>query len=416
VANLPIDVEQDKDLLLSRIKREKQLLPEKWSDYVIKDRVLYRRSDFSPPRLCIPSHLRLGLLNMFHNTSLAGHVGINKMLFNLTQRYYWPDLYSEVANFVNTCPVCLRFKNKQPISQGLLHPISVSFPFEIVCSDIAGPFKQTDRGNKYVLVCMCMFTNWVEIGALKSLEADEVADLIFNLIFLRHGCPTSILTDQGRNYASKLFKLFCSRLGITKLQTTPYHPQGNGKAEVFMKFLVSNLATLGSKDQSNWDLLLPTVSFIHNTTMNDTIQETPFYLLFGRDPILPADIEFGHQAKKFPADEPNRFDYKTQFVSQLRKKYEEIQNVRAGRQAKQKVRFDKKRKPVEFQIGDEVMLYWPMPKKGFSQKLLPKWSGPYRIVRRLGDVTYRIGINDSKTLVVHVQRLKKVEPRMVNLL
>ena len=62
------------------------------------------------------------------------------------------------------------------------------------------------------------------------------------------------------------------------------------------------------------------------------------------------------------------------------------------------------------------MLYWPMPKKGFSQKLLPKWSGPYRIVRRLGDVTYRIGINDSKTLVVHVQRLKKVEPRMVNLL
>jgi transposase InsO family protein len=411
--HLPIDEEQDKDPAILQIKHRLAAFPDQRSNFTILDQVLYRKTDSLPDRLVIPSHLKLSLLKMFHGASLAGHVGKNKMIFNITQRFYWPNLHEEVSNFVKTCEVCIRFKARKLQNQGLLHPITTSFPFEIVCSDIAGPFKQTARGNKYVLVCMCMFTNWVEVCPLKSLEAEELVDRIMEYIFLRHGCPENLLTDQGRNYASQLLKAFCGRLGITKLQTTPYHPQGNGKAEVFMKFLVSNLATLGEKDQSNWDLLLPTVAFIHNTTINDTLQETPFYLVHGRDPLLPADLQFGHHTRKFDTEETNRFEYKVHLVKLLKRNYEIVQNRRGDRQARLTEKVNQRRKAVEFQLGEEVMLHWPMPKKGLSQKLLPKWSGPYRILRRLGEVTYRIGLNQTKTMVVHVQRLRKLDVRTV---
>ena len=76
-------------------------------------------------------------------------------------------------------------------------------------------------------------------------------------------CPSQILTNQGRNCISKLFQLFCDKLGLAKLRTTPWNPQGNGKAEVFMRFVVFNLASIASMglpDQSNWDLLLTMIA------------------------------------------------------------------------------------------------------------------------------------------------------------
>ena len=111
---------------------------------------------------------------------------------------------------------------------------------------------------------------------------------------MRHGCPVQFHSNQGRNYASILSKELFVRLAIDKMQSTSYHAQGNGRAEVFVKFLGSNLGILGNDAQSNWDLLLPLIAFIHKTTVNDTINETPFFMIYGRDPVLPADLALGH--------------------------------------------------------------------------------------------------------------------------
>ena len=70
---------------------------------------------------------------------------------------------------------------------------------------------------------------------------------------------------------------------------------------------------------------------------------------------------------------------------------------------------DLKYHQIEFQVNEEVMLFWPVRKVGFTQKLLPRWDGPYRIVKRLSPVTYRIE-KGNKNLVVHVQRLRHYEP------
>jgi len=163
-------------------------------------------------------------------------VGRDKLFGLIKERYFWPGMYDDLSRWVKACVECNCVKPHQVKNQGLLVPIRVSYPFELVGIDIVGPFKTTIRKNKYVLVCVDYFTNWIEAAPLKTLEAEETANLFFKLIITKHGCPTKILTDQGSQFTSKLLKNLCSRLKITKLQASSKHPQTNSKAERFMSF------------------------------------------------------------------------------------------------------------------------------------------------------------------------------------
>ena len=85
-----------------------------------------------------------------------------------------------------------------------------------------------------------------------------------------------------------------------------------------------------------------------------------------------------------------------------------MQIRRAARNDATKKRVDNNRTHVDFELGEHVMLFWPAPKKGISPKLFPKWSGPFVIQERLSDVTYRVKLSDNKSIVIHVQRLRKL--------
>ena len=78
----------------------------------------------------------------------------------------------DIKLWVNSCRKCTQHKRYKPHNHGLLMPITSLYPFQIVGIDIAGPFKRTNGGNKYILVCIDYFTNWIEAIPLKSLSAD----------------------------------------------------------------------------------------------------------------------------------------------------------------------------------------------------------------------------------------------------
>ena len=102
------------------------------------------------------------------------------------------------------------------------------------------------------------------------------------------------------------------------------------------------------------------------------------------DIVLPSDLLFGTPIEKhFLQGDEKLLDYKLELVSKLKSAYELIFLKRANESSKYKEAYDKSQKSVEFNPDELVMLYWPIPKKGFSQKLLPKWKGPYRIVKKL---------------------------------
>jgi transposase InsO family protein len=376
------------------------------------DDVLYRivkqkNRSLNSYAVVVPQQLRETILNAHHNDRLAAHIGRDKMFDQMRSRYFWAGMYEDLSRWVNACLLCAKRKPPQPKNQGLLHPVQASSPFEIVAIDILGPLNKTKRNYKYILVCIDLFTNWVEAGPLRTLEASETAEMVYRLIITRFGCPMKILTDQGTQFTSNLFKYFCEKLKITKLQASSRHPQTNGKVERFNRFIGNALAIGCNKQKNNWDDILDACLFAYRTTFNRTVDETPFYLLYGRDVVLPSDLEFGFSSNFDPSSSSDPLEYKIRLVSRLRKVYAEIQQKRDKEIESYKFRYDNRQRNIQFKVGDLVMVFWPVPKQGVSNKLLPKWEGPYKVINKLGDTTYRIENDNGRTFAIHVQRLKK---------
>ncbi len=177
----------------------------------------------------VPRHKHRELIEKYHCPNHMAHFGINGTINKMCERFYWKGLPRDVTHFINNCNDCNQHKGitqKAPIFS-----IPITSPFsEIVC-DVLGPLVPTKNGNRYVISFMDRYTSWAEAFAVKTIETPVVAKLLVEEIIFRFGTPKAFSTDQGTNFTSKLMKEVCQRLGITKIESTPYHPQANGLIE-----------------------------------------------------------------------------------------------------------------------------------------------------------------------------------------
>ena len=97
------------------------------------------------------------------------------------------------------------------------------------------------------------------------------------------------MTDRGPSFLSKLMLAVCSVLEIKKINTSTYHPQSDGLVERFNRTLTDMLAK-SAKNTTDWDTCLPYVLFAYRATFDASTAESPFFLLYGRDPRLPTEL------------------------------------------------------------------------------------------------------------------------------
>ena len=95
-------------------------------------------------------------------------------------------------------------------------------PFEMMGVDILGPLTQTINGNKYIVVFTDYVTRWPEAFAIKNMEAKTIAKVFVNEIVSRHSAPKVLLSDQGKQFMSKLVKEICLYLNTNKINTTAH--------------------------------------------------------------------------------------------------------------------------------------------------------------------------------------------------
>ena len=100
-------------------------------------------------------------------------------------------------------------------------------------------------------------------------------------------CPRYIHSDNGTEFKNTLMDWVLKQLGIERIFSALYHPQSNGKLEVFHKYLKPTLKKLCEKDSSNWDKYINQVLTSYRVTPYLATAETPFFLVYGRDPNLP---------------------------------------------------------------------------------------------------------------------------------
>ena len=100
-------------------------------------------------------------------------------------------------------------------------------------------------------------------------------------------CPRYILFDNGTEFKNNLMDQVLKQLCIERIFSAPYHPQSNGKLEVFYKYLKPTLKKFCEKDLSNWDKYINQVLASYRVTPNLATAGMPFFLVYGRDPNLP---------------------------------------------------------------------------------------------------------------------------------
>ncbi len=377
----------------------------------------HKKRDEMRRQLVLPTReLQQQALQHCHDAKWSGHLGISKTLQRVKDRFFWTNMNRDVELYVKGCNACNNRKAGSSQSNAPLQAMPVHEPWTCVCTDIIGPLTPSATGKRYIIVFTDTFSRYQEAVALKSAESESVARVFVELICMRHGSPQILQSDQGSNYLSKLSRAVYELMNTHKSTSTAYHPQTQGVTERFNRTLVDMIACYlnSAVDLTDWDCLLPYLTFAYNTSYNSTIQETPFYVLYGRQPRMPVDQLSEYTGDLFVSVQ----DYCTEVVRRQTVARKLIHNLQGEVHQKYKRNNELIENPLHFEPGDWVRLWQPQLVDGVSNKLISKWRGPFRIAYKSGPVNYVLEMpTDEKHIkgpwhqTVHVTRLKPATTR-----
>ena len=350
-------------------------------------------------RLYYHQSRRYTVIRECHDTAQAGHLGTTKTCFRVSQCYFWPNIFRDVAGFIKSCVTCQKHKLEQTAPAGLMRDRAVTEPWEVVTADIVGPLPRSKSGNEYLLVMQDLFTKWIKIKPLPRATGPKIAEALDDLIINRWGTPDAILTikdsAQGRN--------------ITR-QTTPIYCPRTNPSERVSRVLKTMLSCFVESDHRYWDEHLSDIRFAYNTAYHEALQATPEFLNLGRElkarNRLRRRVESGATGST-PCEPPENWKARMENVAGLRRLI--ALNLGAARE-KQKHYYNLRRRPAEFEVGQLVLMRnhtLSSAAKKFAAKLAEKFSSPCRVERRPSHAIYVVrNLTTSKTQRVSVTQLK----------
>ena len=212
-------------------------------------------------RIVIPESYRNEILRIGHTIPLSGHMGTSKTLSRIGTHFYWPGLAFDIRKYCATCPQCQLVARKLKSNRAPLSPVAfVTEPFRKIAIDIVAELPRSSTGYKYILTIVDYATRYPEAIPLRSVSSKTVADAIFQY-FCRMGIPQELVSDQGSNFVGRLMTQLYEQLGITKIKTSVYHPEGNGLVERFNGTLKAMLKKFAQERVQSWDKFLPYLLF-----------------------------------------------------------------------------------------------------------------------------------------------------------
>ncbi len=243
-------------------------------------------------RIVLPKALQTDVISQIHHCSMTPHLGIEKSISILRQRYIFKGMYEAVRNYIGSCEVCLATKpaNRSTRKPPGLFDITTA-PFERCHVDFAGPFYPTRNGMRYICVVVDSCSGYTITWATRSLHADSFATNFFHKVSCIYSNPKHLLSDNASTFRSKLWTAVANALGIKLTYSAPYCPQTNGTAEAAVGNITQILRCLTQENKLNWDELLAPATFAINASSHATHQLTPFIMIFGRSPCLPIDAK-----------------------------------------------------------------------------------------------------------------------------
>ncbi|RDX80912.1 Gypsy retrotransposon integrase-like protein 1, partial [Mucuna pruriens] len=363
-------------------EEEAKRLSKEVAKYTLVGQRLYRRGFSFPLLKCLdPDEVEYAMREI-HEGVCGTHIGGWALASKIARAgYYWPTLKNDCMNFVKKCDKCQRFVEGYKASPEKLHTMTSPWPFCQWGVDILGPFPLAPGQVKFLIVAVDYFTKWVEAEPVAAISAEKVKKFLWKRIICRFGLPAIIVSDNGTQFASKTTTEFCQGLGIKQIFTSVEHPQTNGQAEAANKVILRGLRRRLKEAKGRWVEELPQVLWSYHTTPHSSTNETPFRLVFGTEAVIPVEIGEPSLRTKFLEPEANE--------NELRANLDMVQEIRETTHIREfaiKARvaklYDRKAIPRNFKSQDLVLRR--MVHKAESNKLTPKWEGPFRVKKEVG--------------------------------
>ena len=336
--------------------------------------------------------LRVEILKEIHDTPFGGHAGRARTFEQLTRLFWWPHVRDDVNTYVDTCHSCQRNKGGSQKPAGLMQSLQVpGRRWGSVGLDFITALPKTASGHTQIAVFICRLTKMVHFVPLKEdASARDVARCFVHNVFRLHGLPADLVTDRDSKFTSAFWAECMRILGTARHMSTAFHPQSDGQTERTNIVLEDMLRHFVSPCQDDWDELLDCAEFAANNAYSASVQNTPFRLNYGQDPLTPMSIE---AQTNIPAARD--------FVHGMHESLKAAKRAMQAAQDRQKAHYDKGHRHQEFKVGDKVFLRSRnLTFKGdVVRKLLPKWVGPFEVVHRVGKLAYKLQLPETMSRV-----------------
>ncbi|GAU10392.1 hypothetical protein TSUD_417700, partial [Trifolium subterraneum] len=362
-------------------------------------------------RICVPNDAELKrlILEEAHKSGFSIHPGSTKMYHDLKKNYWWPNMKTEIAEFVSRCIVCQQVKIEHQKPAGPLQPLEIpEWKWEQITMDFVSGLPRNQKGEDSIWVIVDRLTKSAHFIAVKSTyKASRCAEIFLEEIVKLHGVPLSIVSDRDPTFTSHFWRAFQKAMGTRLRMSTSNHPQTNGQSERTIQTLEDMLRACVLEDGGNWSKHLHLIEFAYNNSYHASIGMAPYEALYGRKCRTPLCwTEVGDKGVLGP-----------DIIQETTLKIKSVKEHVRVAQSRQKSYADHRRRPIEFDEGDHVFLR-VTPKLGLrgmfkTKKLAPRYIGPYQILKRVGPVAYQLALPPSMSRihdVFHVSQLRKFIP------
>ena len=269
-------------------------------DFMLRHNLLYlkvmpKRSNKDVLVFVVPGLKRQAAIDGCHH--YLGHQGRDRMLSLLRERFWWLGMAQKMMLSIRNCEKCHIFEAKPQIPP--MEPILCTEPLDLVHIDYVSMEVTMDVKEKpvfkNVLVVEDHFTRYTQVYVTNNHTTCTTARVLYNKFFSVFGFPRRLMSDQASEFMGQVISELCDLLGVTKIRTSPYHPQTNGTIERVHQTLRRMIAKMNPEKRAKWPSHLGPILIAYNVARSLITDYLPYFLMFGQitsPPSIP-DREAG---------------------------------------------------------------------------------------------------------------------------
>jgi hypothetical protein len=359
-------------------------------------------------RLVVPKKeaLKKKILDEAHMLRYSIHPGSTKMYHDLRQQFCWTRLKHEIARYVSECDTFQKVKADYMRPRGLLQSLSIpEWKWDDISMDFIVGLPLTTRKFDSIWVIvdrLSKSTHFIPVHT--HYDARRYVEIYIAHVLCLHEVPKTIISDRGLHFVARFWEQLHASLGTHLIHSLAYYPQTDDQIKRVNQILKDMLRACVLEHQESWDQNLPWAEFSYNNSYQESLKMAPFKMLYGRRCRTPLNwIEPGENV----IFEPNLVEEAEAIVHCIQDNSEVMKSH-------QETYANKRRRPLEFEVGGHVYLR-VSPMKGVKRfrvkgKLAPCYIRPFVILEKCGIVSYKLVLSPSLARVhdiFHMSQLKK---------